>query len=69
MKWYGDFEQHLAAKTAHMFLFHGNVSDDILFKGEFLRIHQLIPRMDSLKPAGIIAFFNLATGVRFPNEE
>ncbi len=69
MEWLKEFEQNVTTKTAQVFLLYGNVSDDVLFKGEFFRPYEFIPRIESLKPAAVIAFFNLATGVRFPSEE
>lgn len=69
MEWLKEFEQNVTTKTAQVFLLYGNVSDDVLFKGEFFRPYEFIPQIESLKPAAVIAFFNLATGVRFPGEE
>lgn len=68
-QWQKELEQQINAETAHTFLLHGNVSDDVLHEGEFLRPYEVLPQIGLLQQAGIIAFFNLASGVRFANDE
>lgn len=67
--WVKEIEEQIRAQTAHTFILHGNVADDIIFNGEFRRLYEVLPEIDVIKHAGIVVFFNLASGVRFPNEE
>lgn len=68
-QWLMEFEEQIAAKTAHTFLLHGNMYDDVLYEAEFLRWYHLLPKLNSFRRAGIVAFFNLASGVRFADEK
>lgn len=68
-QWLNEMERQISARTAHTFLLHGNVVDDVLFRDKFLRLYEVVPCMDALRHAGVIAFFNFATGVRFPESQ
>ncbi len=67
--WFDELDRQIKAKVAHSFLIHGNVKDDMLYNGELLRIYDVLPKVNSLEEAGIVAFFNLALGVYFPSEQ
>lgn len=68
-RWVNELLSNIRAKTAHTFLLHGNVSDDTIFKDEFLCMHELLPRLEILRESAFIVFFNIGTGVRFASKE
>ena len=63
--WLEVLRENAKAETANTFVLHGNVSDDVMLGEELLRFYEVVPKMEPFNQASVIAFFNLATGVRF----
>ncbi|MBI4114750.1 MAG: ATP-binding protein [Candidatus Niyogibacteria bacterium] len=67
--WLEEFELQVKAGSANTFHLYRNVWDHVLLDDDFLRPYEVIPKTDAARNAAIIAFFNLGSGMRFPQQE
>jgi hypothetical protein len=66
MQWLDKLQRYLKGSVTHTFLFTGAIDDDVLHQGEVARLHDVLSKANPICNAGIIAYFNRETGIRFP---